>query len=226
MRCLVIDDDPADRELVERFAARAGHEPTLATDGAAGVSLAQSGKYDFALVDLGMPGMDGVATLKALRDKCPDLRLLVLWGFDDKVHVLDAISAGADGYLLKSEVPARLGDAITELTAGGGPMSAKIARFVIDELRHSAEGTRPGGETVSEKSLSKREWDVLEGLSRGYTYAEIAANLQISVNTVRHHIRNLYGKLDVSGKAEAVTRALGGGLHVRPGSNPDGDKQN
>jgi DNA-binding NarL/FixJ family response regulator len=220
MRCLVIDDDPADRELVERITSRAGHEFVSATDGTSGVSMAQAGTFDLALVDLGMPGMDGVQTLRALREKCPNLPLLVLSGFDDKVHVLDAISAGADGYLLKTEVPQRLGEAITEVKSGGGPMSAKIARFVIEELRHSAEGTIPG-ENV-EKSLSKREWDVLEGLSKGYTYAEIAANLQISVNTVRHHIRNLYGKLDVSGKAEAVTRALGGGLHVRP----DGNKSN
>jgi DNA-binding NarL/FixJ family response regulator len=220
MRCLVIDDDPADRELVERVTHRAGHEPICATDGTNGVSLASAGGFDVAMVDLGMPGMDGVQTLRALREKCPNLPLLVLSGFDDKVHVLDAISAGADGYLLKTEITQRLGDAITEVKSGGGPMSAKIARFVIEELRASAEGTIPG-ENV-EKSLSKREWDVLEGLSKGYTYAEIAANLQISVNTVRHHIRNLYGKLDVSGKAEAVTRALGGGLHVRPdGNNPN-----
>jgi len=124
--------------------------------------------------------------------------------------VLDAVAAGADGYLLKTELSSRLPDAMSELMAGGGPLSARIASIVLDQLRRPPEGTRPGGaEPTATRTLSKREFDVLEGLSRGYTYTEIAANLQISVNTVRHHIRNLYDKLGVNGKAEAVSRALG-----------------
>jgi DNA-binding NarL/FixJ family response regulator len=224
MRCLVIDDDPRDRELVERIVARAGHEVHGAIGGEAGVDAARTQRFDVALVDLGMQGMDGVQTLRALRKECPDLRLLVVSGFDDRVHVLDAVSAGADGYLLKSELVGRLALALEEVRTGGGPMSAKIARFVIEELRKSPEGTLPGdGEPGPAKTLSTREWEVLQGLSHGYTYAEIAANLHISVNTVRHHIRNLYGKLDVSGKAEAVTRALASGRSLR---SPPGDDEN
>jgi DNA-binding NarL/FixJ family response regulator len=216
MRCLVIDDDPRDRELVERIVARAGHEVVGATGGEAGVEFAKGQKFDVALVDLGMQGMDGVQTLRVLRKDVPDLRLLVVSSHDDRIHVLDAVSAGADGYLLKTELVGRLALALEEVRTGGGPMSAKIARFVIEELRKAPEGTMPGeGETPPMKTLSTREWEVLQGLSHGYTYAEIAANLHISVNTVRHHIRNLYGKLDVSGKAEAVTRALSSGRQLR-----------
>jgi DNA-binding NarL/FixJ family response regulator len=224
MRCLVIDDDPRDRELVERIVARAGHQSVSASDGEAGVSLAKNEAFDVAVVDLGMVGLSGVETLRLLRRECPTLRLLVVSGFDDRIHILDAVGAGADGYVLKTEVPSRLGSAIEEVAGGGGPLSARVARVVLEEMRRPAEGTQPGGE-MAEKSLSKREWDVLEGLSRGYTYAEIAASLQISVNTVRHHIRNLYGKLDVSGKAEAVTRALGH-QQVNRGDIPDPTRQN
>jgi DNA-binding NarL/FixJ family response regulator len=215
MRCLVVDDDPRDRELVERIVGREGHVSSTVPDGSAAVQLAKREIFDVALVDLGMAEMDGVATLRALRKECPDLRLLVVSGFDDRIHVLDAVTAGADGYVLKSEIGQRLGAALVEVLDGGGPMSAKIARHVLDELRRVPDGTRPGDEPVTAtKSLSRREWEVLEGLSKGFTYAEIATSLSISVNTVRHHIRNLYGKLDVTGKAEAVTRALTtGGLH-------------
>src|SRR4051794_2647476 len=90
MRCLVIDDDPRDRELVERMVARAGHEAVGATGGPRGLDLAKNETFDVALVDLGMAEMDGVEVLRNLSRTAPDLRLLVVSGFDDKVHVLDA----------------------------------------------------------------------------------------------------------------------------------------
>ena len=209
MRCLVIDDDPRDRELVERMVGKAGHQASTVADADAAMALAKNENFDIALVDLGMPNGDGVDTLRRLRSEFPDLRLLVVSGFDDRQHVLGAVGAGADGYVLKSEIGDRLPNALTEVASGGGPMSARIAHFVLEELRaHDAEigGTN---DSHDPRALSRREWDVLQGLSRGLTYAEIATSLKISVNTVRHHIRNLYGKLEVSGEAEAVARALG-----------------
>jgi DNA-binding NarL/FixJ family response regulator len=213
MRCLVVDDDPNLHELLTHILARAGHQVSLAPNGPVAVDLAKGEAFDIALVDLAMEEMDGVATMKALREVRPDMRLLVVSGYDDKEHVLDAVGAGADGYLLKTELSARLPGAMQELMAGGGPLSARVASIVLDQLRRAPEGTRPGhAEPTATRSLSKREFDVLEGLSRGYTYTEIASQLKISVNTVRHHIRNLYDKLGVNGKAEAVSRALGGTL--------------
>lgn len=182
---------------------RAGHQSECAADGASAVERARAERFDVALVDLGMPGMDGVTVLRALRNACPDLLLLVVSSFDDKPHVLDAVTAGADGYVLKSELGDRLENALREVHEGGGPMSVKIAHYVLEALR-PARSPSPGA-----KSLSPRELEVLDGLSRGGTYSEIAQQLGISVNTVRHHIRNLYEKLDVTGKAEAVSRALG-----------------
>jgi DNA-binding NarL/FixJ family response regulator len=209
MRCLVIDDDPRDRELVERMVGKAGHHASTVADADAAVALAKNEVFDIALVDLGMPNGDGVDTLRRLRSEFPDLRLLVVSGFDDRQHVLGAVGAGADGYVLKSEIGDRLPLALTEVAAGGGPMSARIAHFVLEELRGSENDKAMSTEAHDPRALSRREWDVLQGLSRGLTYAEIAGSLKISVNTVRHHIRNLYGKLEVSGKAEAVARALG-----------------
>src|SRR5215470_914056 len=204
MRCLVIDDDPNDRELVQRVAAMAGHDAEGAATAEAALSRVKAGEnFDVALVDLGLEGTDGFTALRLMREDAPDMRLLVVSGFDDRPHVLRAVAAGADGYVLKSDVPDKLAGALNDVVQGGGPMSARIAHYVLEELRSA----HPHPEQA-ERALSKREWDVLNGLARGFTYAEIAHNLEISVNTVRHHIRNLYGKLEVSGKAEAVLRAM------------------
>jgi DNA-binding NarL/FixJ family response regulator len=187
------------------------------------LEMIKSQEFDIALVDMNMEEMTGAETMRAMRAEKPDLRLLVVSGHDDRAHVLDAVSAGADGYLLKTEISSRLGDAMTELLAGGGPLSARVAAIVLDEMRRNPEGTReghPAGDPAPMKSLSKREADVLEGLSKGLTYTEIAAQLAISVNTVRHHIRNLYDKLGVNDKAEAVSRGMGMGPR-RPARGTD-----
>ena len=212
MRCLIIDDDANDRELVQRIAVMAGHEAQGAGSAEDALHRLKSGEnFDVALVDLalGGGGTDGFTAIGLLRKEAPEMRQLVVSGYDDRPHVLRAVAAGADGYVLKTDVPDKLPQALNEVMSGGGPMSAKIAHFVLEELRGAGEPA-PEPADSSDRALSRREWDVLEGLAKGYTYAEIANTLQISVNTVRHHIRNLYGKLDVSGKAEAVLRAMGG----------------
>jgi DNA-binding NarL/FixJ family response regulator len=224
MRCLVVDDDPASHELLTHILARAGHVVSLAPSGPVALDMAKREVFDIALVDMQMEEMDGAATMRALRETRPDMRLLVVSGYDDRDHVLDAVGAGADGYLLKTELSSRLPSAMEEMMGGGGPLSARVASIVLDQLRRSPEGTRPGGsEPTATRSLSKREFDVLQGLSKGLTYTEIAASLTISVNTVRHHIRNLYDKLGVNGKAQAVSRALGGVLTREGSTGSDGD---
>jgi DNA-binding NarL/FixJ family response regulator len=198
MRILIVDDDAFDRDAVSRVAARAGHDVTVAEDGISAVQFAEKRDYDVALVDLGMAGMDGVETIAELRSLRPELHIVVVSGYDDPDHVLGSLQAGADGYIVKTEIATRLADALHEVVNGGGPMSTRIARYVIEAFRkpQPAEG-----------ALSRREWEVVDALSKSASYADIGKLLGITVNTVRHHIRNLYKKLGVSGKAQAIERA-------------------
>jgi DNA-binding NarL/FixJ family response regulator len=135
MKCLVVDDSPDDRSVVERVLARSGYRVTCASGGAAALELVSKERFDVALVDLGMPGMTGAETLRALRAKDDKLRLLVVSGFDDKKHVMDALSAGADGYLVRHEVGDRLVHAIQEVVAGKSPMSARVSQFLLQSFR-------------------------------------------------------------------------------------------
>jgi DNA-binding NarL/FixJ family response regulator len=207
MRCLVIDDDEHDRALVARMVQRAGHEPACVDTPEGGLEMARTERFDVALVDLSMPGTDGVAALRLLRLAHPELPLLVVSGYDDRPHVIEAVAAGADGYVLKTDLGERLQGAIDEVTTGGGPMSSRIAHFVLEELRLDGTEDRRRARRA-DRVLSKRNWDVLDGLSRGMTYAGIADELQITVNTVRHHVRAIYAKLDARDRKDAVSRAF------------------
>jgi DNA-binding NarL/FixJ family response regulator len=207
VRCLVIDDDAHDRELVARMVVKAGHEAEAAASAERALELARDQRFEVALVDLSMPGTDGMTTLRLLRRDHPDLRLLVVSGYDDRPHVIGAVAAGADGYVLKTDLGDRLKAALDDVAEGGGPMSARIAHFVLEELRATDEEQRRARQ--AERVLSERNWEVLKGLSRGLTYRTIASDLNITVNTVRHHVRAIYAKLDAKGRNDAVARALG-----------------
>ena len=186
---------------------KAGHEAASAASADRALELARDERFDVALVDLSMPGTDGVTTLRLLRRDHPELRLLVVSGYDDRPHVVGAVAAGADGYVLKTDLGDRLSAALDEVAEGGGPMSAKIAHYVLEELRATDEEQRRARQ--AERVLSERNWEVLKGLSRGLTYRTIATDLNITVNTVRHHVRAIYAKLDAKGRNDAVARALG-----------------
>ena len=205
VRILIVEDDPFDRQAVQRVVTRAGHCATAAADGLTAVALAARHVYDVALVDLGMggeDGMDGFETLRELRKVRPYLRLVVVSGREDRPSCLRAVSAGADGYVLKRELR-RLPRALVEARAGEGPMSAGAARHVLAELRRATDA---GEVDVGPDTLTARQLQVLELLSHShsYTYRELATELGVTMNTVRHHIRNLYRRLGASSKTEAV----------------------
>lgn len=161
---------------------------------------------DVALVDIGLPGMSGIEGVRRLKERSPALQILILTVFSDNDHIFEAICAGASGYLLKDTPPARLLDAIREVTGGGAPMSPEIARKVISAFR--ATVTPRDGETA----LSERENAVLRLLAEGQSYKTAAAALGISPDTVRFHVRNIYDKLHVHSKSEAVLKAFRAGL--------------
>ena len=158
---------------------------------------------DVVLMDIALPGMNGIEGVKLATEKIPDLNVLMLTIYEDSDKVFDALCAGACGYLVKKTPPSRLLEAIKEVYEGGSPMSSRIARQVINAFK---ESNIPQGN--DEYNLSSREKEVLTSLAEGNNYQEIADELFISVDTVRHHIRNIYKKLHVHSRSEAVAKAI------------------
>ena len=156
------------------------------------------------LMDIGLPGMNGIEGAKSAVTQNPDLSILMLTIYEESEFVFDALCAGACGYLVKKTPPARLLEAIKDANDGGSPMSSRIARQVITAFKE-------GKNIVTHSQnydLSDREISVLNLLSDGCNYQEIAKTLFISVDTVRHHIRNIYKKLHVHSQSEAVAKEI------------------
>jgi DNA-binding NarL/FixJ family response regulator len=161
---------------------------------------------DVLLLDIGLPGMSGIDGVRALRTRWPDLRILILSVHGDDDLVFTAICAGACGYLLKDTPPDRLLEALAQVHRGGAVMSPGISRKVLTMFQRIAP---PRG---VDHDLTEREVDVLRQLSDGLAYKQIAAALKVSIDTVRYHLRNIYGKLHVHSKSEAVIAALRRGI--------------
>jgi DNA-binding NarL/FixJ family response regulator len=161
-----------------------------------------AGCADVVLLDIGLPGISGIEGTRMLREARPELAVLILTVYADEDHVFDAICAGAYGYLLKDTAPDRLLAAIREVAAGGAPMSPEIARKVIGSFQRVPPGA------PARADLSLRELEVLKLLAAGHSYKTAASKLSLSLDTVRFHVRNIYDKLHVHSKSEAVARAL------------------
>ena len=152
---------------------------------------------DIVLMDIHLPGMSGIECVKELKSSLPDIEILMLTVSDNANDVFDALCAGASGYLRKNTPPSTLISSIHEALNGGAPMSMDIARMVIDSFRQQQK-----------YDLTDREKEVLKNLCDGQSYKLIAANLFIEINTVKFHIRNIYHKLEVNSKGEAVSKAI------------------
>ncbi|HZS44113.1 MAG TPA: response regulator transcription factor [Blastocatellia bacterium] len=157
---------------------------------------------DVLLVDIGLPGMNGIDGIRILKDRYPDLILLMFTVYDDDDRIFHALCAGACGYLLKKTPPARLLESIREATNGGAPMSPEIARRVITLFRN----VRPPEQT--DYQLTPHEMRLLKLLVEGHNYKTAAAQLGVSFNTICFHIKRVYEKLQVHSKSEAVSKAL------------------
>jgi DNA-binding NarL/FixJ family response regulator len=162
---------------------------------------------DVILMDIDMPGLNGIEAVKQVRMVDRKVQIIMLTIFDDNRHVLDAICAGASGYLLKKHLSDRLPDAIHQVMQGEPPMSPGIARMIIQNMQE--QSVRPA---APEYGLTAREKEILAQLSKGKALKIIAADLNISIDTVRTHIKNIYEKLQVHSQAEAVSKALNDGL--------------
>lgn len=154
------------------------------------------------LMDIDMPGMNGIEGVQLVKQHFPAISVIMFTVFEDDEKIFNSLMAGASGYILKKADPLKIIEALQELRDGGAPMSPAIAQKVIRMFRNDKKSSR------EQFNLSKRETDILNGLIKGYTYKELANEYGISVETVRSHLKNIYEKLHVHSKSEAVAKAL------------------
>lgn len=207
LRLVVVDDHALFRRgLIGLLEEMPGFQVVgQAGDGQQAISIIEQMNPDVILLDLNMPNMDGIETMRVLKERKVNARVLMLTISQDDADLLDAIRAGADGYLLKNTEPEDLRRAILRVAEGQGALSPEVTAPVLRALsRFSTEDSAP--------LLSDRELEVLHCMVDGLTTQQIASRLFISDNTVKTHVRHIFEKLDVSNRAEAVGKAMQTGL--------------
>jgi NarL family two-component system response regulator LiaR len=180
----------------------------LARDGAEALEMVEKTKPDLVLMDLKMPGMNGVEATRQIRALHPDTKILVLTTFDDDEWVFDAIRAGASGYLLKDTPREKVVEAMRGTLAGKSFVDPLVAGKILDQVASRQEQPQ----TLISDKLSRREIDVLRLIARGFSNSDIAASLHLSEGTVRNHVSSIFNKLDISDRAQAAIIAIRHGL--------------
>lgn len=198
--CIVEDNE----YMREGWSTTLDDEPDLCVIGAYescedAFQSSEIGRANVALMDIELPGMSGIEGVRYLREKQPETNVIMATVFDDDRNIFDALCAGAVGYLTKKITPGELCNAIRDAYRGGSPMTPQIARKVIRSLHNTEE---------SESKLSERELQILNQLSTGNSYKTIGEEIYLSVDGVRYHIRNIYRKLQVNNRSEAVAKGL------------------
>jgi len=164
---------------------------------------------DLVLLDINLPRLSGLECIGQIRQFGPRMKVLMLTVHDEDEFVLKAFLDGADGYLLKESTPQQILEAMEDALKGGAPLTDSVARKVISVLNQQPIRTpAPAGSTEVERKLTQREYEILQLLAEGRKYGEIATDLGVSLDTVKTHIRNIYTKLQVRNKAEAISRFL------------------
>lgn len=166
--------------------------------------LEENDRPDVMLMDIQLPGMSGIEGIGIIKEKYPDIEIIMLTVYHDSHKIFDSLKAGASGYLLKHTSLPEIKESIENLADGGAPMSPQIARKVIQHFND------PKQKKKEESDLTPREQDIVNGLVDGLSYKLIADRFDISIDTVRAHIRNIYKKLHVNSKAEVITKSLRG----------------
>jgi DNA-binding NarL/FixJ family response regulator len=210
LRVVIADDHPVFRSGLQ---ALLGVEPGIdvvgeAETGVRAVALARDLRPDIVLMDLHMPDLDGVAATKQITRDCPGVAVLVFTMFDDDDSVFAAMRAGARGYLLKGTNQAEVVRSVHLVGSGGAMFGPAVAERVIEFFARP----RPAGVTVAFPQLTDREHEILDLVARGASNAAIAARLRISDKTVRNHVSNIFTKLAVADRAQAIARARDAGL--------------
>ncbi len=198
---IIEDDEKVRHYLAEQIQLQIDvQELRLFGDAETALKELSSQPVEIALFDVNLPGMSGIDCIQRLKILHPKMQMIVLTVYDNAETIFDALKAGATGYLLKSTPAEKVIEAINEVIQGGSPISGSIARKVIEAF------------AIKEKTndyfqeLSKREQEMLEQLAKGFRYKEIADKLFISLETVRTHVRNIYEKLQVNSRVEALKK--------------------
>jgi DNA-binding NarL/FixJ family response regulator len=211
LRVTIVDDDAPYRAAIAELLSL---EPTMDLAGSHGspaelmaeTRVGDAPPWDVVLMDIEMPGADGIEAAAAVKARYPQVTVVMLTAFEEPERILRAIAAGADGYLVKRADAREVLEEIRAVAAGGSPLTPSVARSVLAAIRAGASGVPSGG--AARHDLSDREAEVLRALVAGQGYKEIAYDLHISVDTVRSHIRKVYRKLQVHSAPAAVARAL------------------
>jgi DNA-binding NarL/FixJ family response regulator len=207
---LLLEDDPPTLWRLQDALVKAGFDvATAATLGEARASLAARVPR-VLLTDLQLPDGHGVDLIREVRRRHPDTEIMVISALGDEETVISAITVGATGYILKDAFPSDIAATVRDLVAGHSPISASIARFIVRRTQTSVEA--PRGPDIDTAKLTPREIDILWGIAKGFSYAEIATNLGMSRQTVPGHIKSIYRKLEVHTRGEAVFEAVQQGL--------------
>jgi DNA-binding NarL/FixJ family response regulator len=220
LNVVIIEDNPHYRHGLETLFK---HEPGFCVSASFGSALAaldelarleHTGRgpdWQMALVDVELPGMSGIEATRHLKKLVPDLSVVMLTVFEEPATILEAITAGADGYMLKKTTAPELLSQLNSISEGGSPLTPDVARTVLSLLRENTPKGISGklfNPSPTKLDLTEREHEVLQCLVKGHSYKQVAAQLNISIHTVRTHIRGIYGKLQVHSEAEAVARAI------------------
>jgi DNA-binding NarL/FixJ family response regulator len=200
----IVEDNDQLRGTLARVINRAEGFRCLSQypDAEAAVEGLPRDRPDVVLMDINLPGMNGVECVRRLKQLVPDTMVIMLTVYEDTENIFNALAAGASGYLLKRTPRAEVLDAIREVHRGGSPMTTHIARKVVQSFQ------QPGASSQPTEGLSPREQEVLDCLSKGFLYKEIADKLGIAYETVHTYIRRIYEKLQVRTRTEAVAKFL------------------
>lgn len=202
----VIEDDDQIREWLSEYLSAQPNFLLLNASGSveAFFTSVETGLApDVLILDIGLPGMSGLNAIRFIKEKLPETDIIMFTVHNDPHRIFQALTAGATGYLLKNTPMAQIKEAIETCATGGAPMSPTIARQVVDFFNPKKKSER-------RSPLTEREDEIVVALVEGLSYKMIAARLEISIETVRHHIKNIYRKLEVNSKSEVVSKSLRG----------------
>lgn len=203
----IVEDNVKIRDLIQRYLdMQDGMECPVAKDSVEEMLeyLEKHTRPNVLLMDIQLPGMSGIKGMEIIKSKYPEIDIIMLTIYHDSHKIFDSLKAGASGYLLKHTSLPEIKESIENLLKGGAPMSPQIARKVITHFNEQAPKKNP------DSALTNREQDIVNGLVDGLSYKMIADRYDISIDTVRAHIRNIYKKLHVNSKGEVIAKSIRG----------------